>query len=128
LLLLLFFTCCCQIRWLMHYIRGMVAHYMAAVQHVLGNREAQADCYHAQVTGTDSKHLEVSNTSACICFVAHVEPFLIQRLKNSPACDTFTALVHLPQRLLEGIVFCPGKQAAQREPRLDKCMHADSQK
>lgn len=41
-----------QIRWLMHYVRGMVAHYMAAVQHVLGNREAQADCYHAQVHQT----------------------------------------------------------------------------
>jgi hypothetical protein len=33
----------------MHYVRGMVTHYMAAVQHILGNREAQADCYHAQV-------------------------------------------------------------------------------
>jgi len=41
--------CCCQVRWLLHYVRGLVMHYMAAVQHVLGNREAQADCYHAQV-------------------------------------------------------------------------------
>jgi hypothetical protein len=38
-----------QVRWLMHYVRGMVTHYMAAVQHIMGNREAQADCYHAQV-------------------------------------------------------------------------------
>lgn len=44
-------SCCAdpQIRWLMHYVRGMVTHYVAAVQHLLGNREAQADCYHAQV-------------------------------------------------------------------------------
>jgi hypothetical protein len=38
-----------QVRWLMHYVRGLVAHYMAAVHHVLGDRQAQADCYQAQV-------------------------------------------------------------------------------
>jgi hypothetical protein len=34
----------------MHYVRGMVAHYMAAVQHVLGDREKKAECYIAQVS------------------------------------------------------------------------------
>lgn len=42
-------SCCCQIRWLMHYVRGLVTHYMAAVQHVLGDRDKQGECYHAQV-------------------------------------------------------------------------------
>lgn len=37
-----------QIRWLMHYIRGLVAHHMAAVAHILGQREKQAECYMAQ--------------------------------------------------------------------------------
>jgi hypothetical protein len=54
LLCVLTHTADAQIRWLMHYVRGMVTHYMAAVQHILGNREAQADCYHAQVQGTSA--------------------------------------------------------------------------
>jgi hypothetical protein len=37
-----------QIRWLMHYVRGLVAHHMAAVHHLLGQQEKQAECYMAQ--------------------------------------------------------------------------------
>eukprot|EP00882_Tetradesmus_deserticola_P021047 GHRQ01022765.1.p1 GENE.GHRQ01022765.1~~GHRQ01022765.1.p1 ORF type:complete len:205 (+),score=89.53 GHRQ01022765.1:158-772(+) len=32
----------------MHYVRGLVAHHMAAVHHLLGQREQQAECYMAQ--------------------------------------------------------------------------------
>jgi hypothetical protein len=32
----------------MHYVRGLVAHHMAAVHHLLGQRERQAECYMAQ--------------------------------------------------------------------------------
>ena len=39
----------------MHYVRGLIMHYMAAVHHLLGNKEAQADCYHAQVSEGVSK-------------------------------------------------------------------------
>jgi hypothetical protein len=37
-----------QIRWLMHYVRGLVFHHMGAVYHLLGNREKQAEVYQAQ--------------------------------------------------------------------------------
>jgi hypothetical protein len=33
----------------MHYVRGMVSHYMAAVAHVLEDKQQQAACYFAQV-------------------------------------------------------------------------------
>eukprot|EP00775_Hariotina_reticulata_P013201 gene13201-13332_t len=39
---------CTQIRWLMHYVRGLVFHHMGAVYHLLGHREKQAEVYHAQ--------------------------------------------------------------------------------
>lgn len=32
----------------MHYVRGLVMHHMAAVYHILGNRDKQAECYIAQ--------------------------------------------------------------------------------
>lgn len=32
----------------MHYVRGLVAHHMAAVHHLLGQQQQQAECYLAQ--------------------------------------------------------------------------------
>ncbi|KAF8070894.1 hypothetical protein HT031_000975 [Scenedesmus sp. PABB004] len=37
-----------QVRWLMHYVRGLVEHHMGAVCHLLGDTQRQAACYAAQ--------------------------------------------------------------------------------